>query len=282
MSVIYLLIVIISLCLQNTSKKPYTQKNGNCGIFLFNAIASVMSALFFVLTAGKLEFSFSLLPYSLMFALCYTVCMITLLLAVAYGSLSLTGLVISYSLIIPTFYGIFFLHEPVSFGLVPGLLLLAVSLFLINKVEKGAKISAKWVICAALAFVSNGFASVAQNFQQSVFEGKYKSEFMIIALFISAILMIIISLIKERKDIIPCFKNGWLPAAVCGISHGATNFYVMVLFALMPVSILFPVISAGGIISTFFVSKYIYKEQLSKGQLAGLLLGIASVIFLNI
>ena len=57
--------------------------------------------------------------------------------ALMLGSMTLTSLIVSYSVIIPCIYGIVFLKEPISICFVIGLLLLAISLFLVNKGKSG-------------------------------------------------------------------------------------------------------------------------------------------------
>ena len=50
----------------------------------------------------------------------------------------------------------------------------------------------------------------------------------------------------------------------------------------MNVSVMFPLISAGGIIVTYIVSQWVYKEELSLKQKIGTVLGILAVVVLNI
>ena len=64
--------------------------------------------------------------------------------------------------------------------------------------------------------------------------------------------------------------------------NGIVNLFVMILSGKMPVALMFPLISAGGIIVTYIVSRFFYKEKLTKMQFAGFILGIASVVFLHI
>ena len=64
--------------------------------------------------------------------------------------------------------------------------------------------------------------------------------------------------------------------------NGVCNFLVMILAVKMDASIMFPVMSAGGIVVTGLVSVFIYKEKLSRGQYAALVLGITSVVRMNI
>ena len=60
------------------------------------------------------------------------------------------------------------------------------------------------------------------------------------------------------------------------------NLLVMILSAAMSVSVMFPLISAGGIVVTFLISFFIYRENLSKKQYAGLAVGILAILFLSI
>ena len=56
----------------------------------------------------------------------------------------------------------------------------------------------------------------------------------------------------------------------------------MLCAVIMNASIMFPIISAGGIIGTSLVSVLFYKEKLTKMQYAGLVLGIGAIVLLNI
>lgn len=282
LNVIFLIAIILGVSGQNIVKKPYTQKMGGSGVYFFNAILSAAALLFFAVTATKLDFDISFIPYSIGFATSYAIATVFLVLAIAYGSLSLTSLFFSYSLMIPTLYGLVFLKDDISVGFIPGLALLVVSLFLVNKNDKKAKFSFKWIICVILAFLGNGMCTVVQNMQQVAFDGAYKNEFMIVALAIVALVMSIMSLIKERKAMKVYAKAGWHWALICGLLNGMVNLFVMILSRSMPVSVMFPLISAGGLVVTYLVSRFVYKESLTKLQFVGFILGLAAVVFLNI
>ena len=251
-------------------------------MYFFNAIISAAALLFFAVTATKLDFDISFIPYSIGFAVSYAIATVFLVLAIAYGSLSLTSLFFSYSLMIPTLYGLVFLKDDISVVFILGLALLVVSLFLVNKNDKKAKFSFKWIICVILAFLGNGMCTVVQNMQQVAFDGAYKNEFMIVALAIVALVMSIMSLIKERKAMKVYAKAGWHWALICGLLNGMVNLFVMILSRSMPVSVMFPLISAGGLVVTYLVSRFVYKESLTKLQFVGFILGLAAVVFLNI
>ena len=104
---------------------------------------------------------------------------------------------------------------------------------------------------------------------------------MIIALMMVFLLFAVITFFKKenvREEIKPTLIFG----GMLGILNGITNLFVMILSAKMPVSLMFPVISAGQIIVTYLMAKTIYKESLSKKQLYGLITGVVSIVLLNI
>ena len=280
-NVFYLIAIILGLSGQSIVKKPYTQKTNGKGVYFFSTLLSVAALLFFVVTSKNFDFNPSFVPYSIGFAVSYAAAAIFMVLAVAYGSLSLTSLFISYSLMIPTFYGLI-LGDNISKGFIPGMILLVVSLFLTNKSNEKTKVSLKWVIFVALAFVGNGMCTVVQKMQQVASNGAYKNEFMIVALAIVTIVMLIMTLLTERKDIGLYARSGWHWALICGFLNGIVNLFVMILSGRMPVSLMFPLISAGGLVVTYIASRFFYKEKLTRVQFVGFVFGLAAVVFLNI
>lgn len=278
-----LLTIVIFVSVQSVMKKIYNTKVTG-GALSFSAASCVAALVVFLITSGgKLNFNTEFLIYSVLFAASYSVTVVTNLLAIKTGPLSLTCLVTSFSLIVPTLYGILALNEPVSTNLLIGLALLVVALLLINLEEKGEKkITLKWVLYVVLAFVGNGMCSTVQKVQQINLAGQYKSEFMIVALIISAAAMAIFALCTEKTEFLPNLKAGFWMYAVNGLANGVTNFLVIFLSLRTPASVMFPVISAGGIVLTFLISLFIYKEKLSKWQILGSALGLVSVIFLNL
>ncbi len=282
MNALLLIAIILGVSMQDVMKKIYNKKSSAPGTYFFVTLSALSAAIFFALTSGSLNFNASLIPYSVAFAIAYTTGVVGSVSAISSGPLSLTTLIVSFSLMLPTLYGLIFRNDPISIGLFPGLALLATSLVLINKRDTQVKINPKWVISVIFAFAGNGFCTIVQNMQQVKFGGSFKNEFMIIALVITSVAALVMTLIKERKIIKKQTLLDCSLGVICGTANGAVNLFVMMLSALMPVSLMFPIISAGGIVLTFIISTTIYKEKLSKLQLIGFILGTASVVLLNI
>lgn len=269
----------------NVAQKEYNKRAINT-VFLYGCMCSLFAALFFTVSSlsGGLNFTIEFLPYSMIFGISYLGANVFGFLSIKEGSLSLSALVISYSLILPTLYGLIFLDEEISATMIIALVLLIVSLAFINLEKKGEKkkITLKWIIYVALAFVSNGACSISQKVQQVNFNGAYKNEFMIVALVIVFVVLMTLSLVYEGKYLAHNMKNGILWFSFAGVSNGAMNLLVMVLSATMAASIMFPAISAGGIVVAFVISMLIYKEKYSILQYVGAGLGIAAVVLFNI
>ena len=283
---LFLVLTVCTLSLQHICKKIYSGKLDGKAVMLFSTFSSLAAALFFIFQI-KIPFAMDVkvLPYSLLFGLGYGSAVIFSVLAIACGSLSLTALISSYSLIIPTLYGLIFKGDEISLFLIVGILLLMVSLFLINFVNEkksSCKITLKWIMFVALSFIGNGLCSTVQNVQIADFGGEFKNEFMTVALLFVVVALFIVSLFTERDCISVAVKKGSLPIIICGLANGACNLLVMILASRLPASVMYPLVSAGSIILTYFISRFFYKEKLSTMQNTGFLLGVLSVVFLNL
>lgn len=282
MNITYLIIIILGISFQNAMNKEFDKAIKTGGEYFFAMVTSLFAAVFFAITSGGFSFDAGIIPYCIGFGISYALTTVATFLAISIGSMSISSLVISYSLMIPTMYGIFFLGDPVGYGFVVGIILLVISLAIINKPTKDVPITAKWIVYLLLAFAGNGMCSVVQKMQQDAFGGSYKNEFMIIALVIVCVVLGIAVFMKERKNVGFYMKKGWRFGALCGIMNGVVNLFVMILSGKMNVSVMFPLISAGGLVITFIISKLRYKEKLSARQLAGFVIGIGSIVFLSI
>ena len=283
MNYLMLTMVVLGVSIQSIAKKAYNNKVVG-GAYSFSAASALLAMIVFIITSkGQLDFSVGLIKYSVLFAISYSAATAASFLAISTGSLSLTSLIIQYSLIIPTFYGFLMLGEEGKITLYIGIVLLLISLVFINfegKQEK--KITLKWMIFALIAFVGNGMCSTIQKVQQIEYGGKGKSELMIVALIITVVVLAIFAFVSEKGNVKTNLKTGSMWYIICGLANGIVNYLVLALSSRMDASVMFPVISAGGIILTALVSITIYKEKLSVQQKIGLVLGVVSIIALNV
>lgn len=289
MEILAMLLIVVFLTLESVCAKEYDKKT-NEGALLFSAITVFFAAVVFVISffvSGNNGFAFSweTLGYAVLFAFTYGSATVGTIYAIKYGPLSLTTLFISFSLLIPTLYGVVVLGETADTMLFVGLALLAVSLVLVNIEDKSSKsnvkITFKWVLFVIMGFVGNGICTITQKMQQVNQQGQYKNEFMIVALFMVFASLVILSFVLEKNQA-KCLKIGITSGGIRGLANGVVNLLVISLALTVDASVLFPVISGGGIALTTLVAMTLYREKLSTKQLLGMIFGIASVIVLNI
>lgn len=294
---ILLLLTVFFCSYQNVLKKEYNKRCSG-GIFCYSGLICLSALAVFAVANRDFDITPKLLGYAAAFSVAYAAATVCMVLAFRYGSLAISSLIISYSLLIPTIYGVIFLKEPIGVTMIVGFALLIVSLLLTNfpqkknaelveKEEKKKSHTLLWIIALAISFVGNGMCSTIQTMEKQAFVGVGENPqtnlFMILALAINTIVMFGISLFTERSEIKTVFKKTWWIAVICGLMNGLTNLLVIYLNPpRLPASVLFPVISGGGIVFTFLYAMIVYREKFKPIQIVGFVLGVGSIVLLNL
>ena len=285
MNALLVIAAILTLSLQNLTKKDYSVRSRGGATFIFSAISCFAACLFFLVSSGfSLKFDEKIIPYVILFSLSYGTAVAFSFLAIKTGSLSVSSLIASFSLIVPTLYGLLVFGEEVSVFFYIGLGLLAISLVLINlkKDEEKKAVTLLWIISVILCFLGNGMCSTVQAVQQKDFVGEYKNELMIFSLVFVGLVLLVISFVTERGEIRSSLKLGAHDMVICGVANGVTNLLIMILVGRMNTSLMYPLVSGGNIIITAIASIFLYKEKLTRNQLIGLLIGVGAIVFMNI
>lgn len=282
--ILFVIAAVICSVLSDVTKKLYKK---NTPLF-FTFVCVLFADIFFVFSSGfKLHFVKEVVIYSVLFGIAFSLALLFITLSYKSGNFFSTGLVMSYSLLLPTLYGIIFLKNDTSLFFYFGLAILCVAILLIGLQPKKSKsekkpFNFKWLILVSIAFVSNGFCSIFQTMQQNAFEGAYKSEFMIIALSMSAVVFLVLSLFLERKEIKNTYKASFALGIPSGIFNGALNLFVMYSLNRLAPSFVYPFISGGVLIVAFLVSLILFKEKYRLIQYFGFIFGLISVVLLNL
>ncbi|MBQ2956576.1 MAG: DMT family transporter [Clostridia bacterium] len=280
----YLLLISLPLvgCCQSISQKQYMLKEKEPNVILFSAITSLIALFFFLLTSRfDLVFDGRLVPYSLGFAVSYSAAWIGSVFAVRYGNMAISSLITSCSLIFPTTYGII-MGETITPQIIVGVVLLFTAIVLVNlKLDPNDKFSVKWFVFAMISFLGNGACSIMQNMQKRLLGDSFTHEFMIIALSVAFVLLLVFSC-ATSKNIRADFKVCLPFATTNGMANGAVNFLMLTLIGNIPNTILYPSMSALNMIAAFLLSYVVYKEKFSRLQYVGYVLGVVSIVLLNL
>lgn len=290
----YVLIVIIILfiALQDILRKQLTLKTDakvQVVTSLFNlCMTGASMCLFFVLWLIRgFTVHWPTIWYAIGFGITFVVIIQCSVKAVQCGPLSLSSLIVSLSLILPALFGIVALGEPFRVTTSVGLLFLIASLVLVNKQSKTIgenqmKITPRWLIYIAICFLTNGGCSVMSKLHQFQFPGLYQAEFLGVAMTTATALNLVLVLCSPKDGLSQVWKPCLLYGGLTGLLNGTHNFFVFTIASLLPAAVMYPLISAGGLILTFFICLLIYKERLSKAQVLGVIIGVVSIVFLNI
>jgi len=156
MDYLFLFLITVGIYFQNICVKQFNTKiidvrNASIIYSMFMSLsAAVVLGILFVFNHNICA---ETIFYAIGFGTSFATTLITQNLSIKEGPLSLTALIVSFSLLLPAIYGVIFLSESLSvFGYI-GLVLLALSLLLINKLDRGEKINKKWIICFYCIFV---------------------------------------------------------------------------------------------------------------------------------
>ena len=285
----YLILAATALTatVQNIFKQKFNERCKGSAYF-FAAMTSFCAMLFFIAVSRDPYYSAELLLPSAAFAISYATSTVFSVLAIFHGPLAKTSLILSCSLLIPSFYGIIVLHDPVSPTLLPGIAVLVAALVCVNHRKKidgeDKKITLKWLLFVALSFIGNGMCSTVQKAKQQVYGNEGNNMFMIAALAMVVVMLVCAAFCfkNQRAVIKTTVKRGWWLALLCGAANGLTNYVVIYLNPRIPASVLFPVVSGGGLVLIFLWSVLVKREKFTPIQYAGYALGVVSIVLLNL
>ena len=298
MSTIALVVMLLNIVLgqvEGIVVKEYGKRHKIGGMF-FNAIICAFAGLFFVIKEGfftdtsKFYFPLALMPYALLSCIMYAVGFYTMYRALQLGSFGMTKLIASFSMVITIVYGIAFLGErphPLTY-IAMALVCLSVVLMRIegvkeNKDDKSDNgFSLKWLVYLILCVVSNGFISILTRQQQIVFDGICDCEFKMISTFGACILLMMLGFILEKQNLGYIVKHGSLYGAVAGLVNGGKNFLHLIIYNLAAISISTPMTTGVGLVISFLLSIFLYKEKFTKLQAYAAGVGFVAFILFQV
>ena len=294
MDILFLVLYVGMNSSQFIFSSLYNRRQKNADPYLCTLLIGA-TVLAFYAVYGQFKFSYddTTLLYGLLFGGAYCVGYIFQIKALKVGSVSLTSLLLSYSLLVPILFGVFYYQDSVGVLFWVGLALLLVALFLVNfnPSEKKTPSADKknkllWLLFAMLSFCGNAACIICATMQQKLTGGGHRFEFMTYAMALVIVVNLVLTLINNKKTgvTLPSLKRGWWCAVILGLLNGATNLCYMILAARnnIPVSLLNCFNSGGSLLLTFILARVIFKEKLRPMQLVGFLIGVVSVVLFAI
>ena len=287
MAYLFLIISVITSATSSIFGKMFNRKNDGCKdtSWFYNFYLTLILALAWgFLCLFDFSFDVGVLPYALLFSLCFTVCNIGIINALKYGPAALTALLVGLSLLVTTIWGFLFWDAKISVAVIIGLVFVvaAIVLCLYSKEKDDKSVSFKWLFYVCFAFFGNAGCSIVQRTQQVKFDGKHGNMLMFFAVSIAAVVFLFFYLKSDRSDTKVMLKNSWWIPICEGTSNLILNLMVMLMAttALSP-SLIYPVISVGGLAIVTVFSLVVFKEKMHWWQWIGICVGAVAVVLLS-
>ena len=295
--ILFLMLAILMSGIYSIGLKPANSRCKSLAeLQLFNAcfsasamVGALISAL---VSAGNLEIPLSGLLTAALFGCVFSICVFTNLKALEDGPLSLTTLIVNFSLIFPLIYSFCFLGEPITPVRILGILLLVVCMFLFTnpKVTGEKKISPKWIALSVASCLCNGLLSVVSKIYAMASENAYASQYLaycyLFATLTSLILFAILRAGQKQEERVTA-REFFAPVMIVlfvliGFANFGLNLMVVLLATLMDGAIVYPAVQGGGPMIAVIGSRLFFGEQISWKKWIAILLGVAAIVLLNL
>lgn len=287
----YIIILLSSFThfLEQATLKRSNKKN-SAGGFLLMGIVSFFSMIFFLAyylfgDGSKSDFTPEVIPYAILAGIFYCTASFLTYIALGCGPFTITLLIISYSIVLISGYGILFFGEDASTITYIAFAIIILSLYLLRGKDKETgkkRISLKWLLSVIISVVTSALFSIIIREQQVRFNNTVTNECMIISLGLSAVILFAIGVIQSKRSTPRVLKDTALYGAIAGTANGLTNLLDNILNMMMAISISSPTKSIVKVTLSLLYSTFILKEKFLPRQIIGIIIGVAATIMINI
>ncbi|MBQ8310304.1 MAG: hypothetical protein IJX80_04735 [Clostridia bacterium] len=251
-------------------------------LVMLTATGLIGFLLFFCVGGFHLSFS----PISALWAVIFALIMIPYYVigikVLSLGSLAVYSMFMMLGgMLVPFFYGVLLLNEPLSPGKIVGTVLLTVFIVLQAlwgpptedaESKKGTK-ALFFVLCLLIFFINGMTGVIAKAHSISmgaVNETSFTATYCALTFLLSLILLAV-SALKHKKEAAPQIRSALrgrpiLIMVLLGAAAYGGNFLQLTAAGNVPASVQFPLVSGGVIVLSALVSTFIFREKISKRE----------------
>jgi uncharacterized membrane protein len=282
-----LLILSLTACLIGSIIRKYYSDKTGAGlrwIYIFNIATSLLTCLILLVWGGIRNVSMFTLLLGSLFGIVTVAQTVFQLKALEAGPMSYTTIICSFSTLITALSGAMFFGEELSAPHIIGIVLMAGS-FLLAVDKKGNQKAAsfRWLIYCIITFVCTGGIGIMQKLHQSSPVKEELNAFLVIAFAVSAIASLPLLFTSPKITVPQNKKSLWVlvgSLVLCGVTIALNNKWNLYLSGVMDSAVFFPIVSGGGLVLNTLAAVLLFREKPTLLQWLGIVLGIASVIFL--
>ena len=250
-------------------------------VLLYNSLVSGIWVVILLVLNGTAPVSFGSVLWGLLYGSVIAAFLLCKMQAMASGPVSITSFVGCSSLLISTAAGVLIFHETVTLLQAIGVMILIIALFLTIS-PKAEKSKPGWKIWCALFFLCSGATGIIFKLHQASDNASGADGMMLVAAITSAIIFAVTSMVVSEKQehTFPHIPRYALPFVIgCGIVSCGYNRLNLTLSGQLPSIVFFPVFNGTVILLSSLMAAFIFREKLKPAQLAGMVIGIVSLVF---
>lgn len=275
-----LLVSIKTLAQGRFTKHNYpTVKQSFFFVSIFSLIAALILGAIYVRGLPNLN----TLIFGLIMGIATSLFQVIYLAAFKRGPISISGTIISLSILLPTIYGLAFLNESITTSKIIGIILTISSLIVLNINKKTGKINILYLILIFIAFILSGSINILQsafNYLDISNERNYLLFISYLTSFVFSLILAFVYKPKEKLNYKFDLINLFYPILI-GILLAVQNILLMYLLTIFDASIYFPVSSALNIVFITLFGLFIFKDKIKTTQIIGIVLSIVSIVIIN-
>lgn len=297
-------ILLLCATIASAVKGLVCKKNGagisdNQRVFELNALiflgAAMTVALYALCSGAGFQMSVLTCGLSILFACMLMFTQLTQTFAMRYGPASITSLIYSLGFLLPIFYSALFLEEHISVLQILGMVGTVAALYFMIDLKCDRRTSGLWLLLSVLASIGSGTNAIIQKIHRSRTPESEIPAFLVLALFLAAVLAFLISVIMGKKKVQGASRTKETVKAprmelsvvlfnllFCGISIGALNVMNLLLAGRLPAIIQFPVFNIGGMILVALGGKLLFHDKLTGRQAVGFVIGCGAILMIGL
>ena len=279
--IIIILIVLATskVTLQGVCSRKYITNFSDS--ICFNGIIYFFASLVFVFA---LKCSPQVIPFAFTFGVLTVLFQLFYIQAMSCGNLSLTVLIVNSGMIIPIIVSAVFFKEQFGVFRIAGIITILFSLSLsVNK--KTVKSKLKWFLLSVTCFLTNGCLSVCQQlFGKTALRNEgisFVAWSYLLATMISFLLYIILKC-KQKRFAVGIKSTALIYGSCSGVILGTFQILNTKAIAALDAGLLFPIYNSGTLILTTILGVFLFKDKLTRKQIASIVVGIVGIVLINL
>ena len=245
---------------------------------------------------GNLSFSLPSFIYAVLYAVFILSCQWFYTAAMKSGGVSICSIVFSMGFIFPTVSGMIFWDEPISALKIIGIITVIPTIILSGlskndgegEPEKRGGGEISFIIPLLIAMLASGALGILQKVHQMSEYSEERTMMILVAFVLASIISFVFALFakpEEKSDGdtgSSDLKRKLLFSVGIGICYGSCNLLNTVLAGMLESAVFFPLLNVSMILLSLLLSIIFFKEKFTKRHLIILLLGILSIILVNV